>query len=81
MSLQRGRHAGILRLEGGDHRLQNSGIVGEDIGVIRHADRYHVAPIIANKTRDFREIIYPTRAGGAPQSGRRQSIPSHSMAS
>ncbi len=81
VGLERGRHARILRLKRGDHRLQNGGVIGENVGVYGHADRYHAVSSKSNKTRGIRVINHPTRAGGAPQSGRRQSIPSQSMAS
>ena len=78
---QRGRDLRIFRPQGNDHRLQNGGIVGQIRGGSRHAHVYHCTPASAIKTRQNRWINHPTRAGGAPQSGRRQSIPSHSMAS
>ena len=75
-----GQHR-VLRPQGDNHRLQNSGIFGKDGRVARHAITYHTRSGISIKTRHFRQINHPTRAGGAPQSGRRQSIPSHSIAS
>ena len=81
VGLKRGRHARILRLKRDDHRLQNGGVIGENVGVFGHADKYHAVSSKANKTKGIRGVNHPTRAGGAPQSGRRQSIPSQSMAS
>jgi hypothetical protein len=81
MRPDRRRHLGVFRLQGGDHRLQNSGIFGKDGRVARHATTYHARSGSTIKTRRFGQTTHPTRAGGAPQSGRRQSIPSHSIAS
>lgn len=81
VGLKRSPHARILRLKRDDHRLQNGGVIGENVDVFGHADRYHAMSSRTNKTRGIRVINHPTRAGGAPQSGRRQSIPSQSMAS
>jgi len=78
---QCGRDLRILRPQGNNHRLQNGGIVGQIKGGSRHAHVYHYTPDSAIKTRQNRWINQPTRAGGAPQSGLRQSIPSQSMAS
>ena len=75
------RHLRVLRLQGGDHRPQQGRIFGKACGVTRHAAEYHGAAGSTIKTRRFRRINHPTRAGGTPQSGRRQSIPSHSIAS
>ncbi len=51
VGLERGRHARILRLKRGDHRLQDRGVVRENVGIIRHADKYHAQACKANKTR------------------------------
>ena len=81
MGSQTGRHLLVFRLQCGDHRLQDGRIIGERRGFVGHGGGYHDRRSGAIKTNDSREIIQPVRAGGAPQSGRRQSIPSQSMAS
>ncbi|KRW97700.1 hypothetical protein AQY21_02170 [Paracoccus sp. MKU1] len=73
MSAQRGRDLRVLRLQRQDQRLQTRRIIGKDLGRIRHAPGYHKAGGMAIKTRRFSGINQPTRAGGAPQSGLRQS--------
>jgi hypothetical protein len=81
MGTQGGRDLLVFGLQGHDHRLQNRGIIRQTRCGGRHARVYHAPPGIAMKTRKNRRINQPPRAGGAPQFGRRQSIPSHSIAS
>lgn len=81
MRPDRRRHLRVFRLQGGDHRLQNSGIFGKDGRIAQHATTYHGRSRSTIKTSLFRWINHPTRAGGAPLSGRRQSMPSHNIAS
>ena len=80
MGAQGGGYLGVLCLQSRDHRLQKGGIIREILGIAGHATDYHTSGQNAIKTRVFRRINHPTRAGGAPQSGLRQSIPSHSIA-
>ena len=75
MGAQAGRYLGVLRLQNRDHRLQKDGIIREVLRVARHATDHHRSGRNAIKTRVFRRINHPTRAGGAPQSGLRQSMP------
>ena len=77
---QCGRDLRVFRLQCRDQRLQKRRIIGKDLGHGRHASSYHKTAGMAIKTRCFSEINQPTRAGGAPQSGLRQSIPSQSIA-
>lgn len=56
-------------------------IVGKILGRIRHAPDYHRRGRKTIKTKRFSGINQPTRAGGAPQCGLRQSMASHSIAS
>ena len=56
-------------------------IIREISGVARHATGYRRSGRSTMKTRGFRRMNHPTRAGGAPRSGLRQPIPSHSIAS
>ena len=77
---QRGRDLRAFRLQGCDQRLQERRIIRKDPGHSRHASDDHKAARVSMKTRCFTEMDQPTRAGGAPRSGRRQSMPSQSIA-
>ena len=81
MGAQGGRDLPVFRLQGSDHRLQKSGIIRQWRGNIGHGRGYHARRSGTTKTSDSRGINHPTRAGGAPQFGLRQSIPSQSIAS
>ena len=80
MGAQDGGYLGVLRLQSRDYRLQRGGVIREILGIAGHATDYHTSGQNAIKTSAFRRINHPTRAGGAPQSGLRQSIPSHNIA-
>jgi hypothetical protein len=77
---QGGRDLRVFRLQCRDQRLQQRRIIGKDQGHSRHASDHHKAAGISIKTSNLSRINQPTRAGGAPQSGLRQPIPSQSIA-
>ena len=81
MRAQAGRHLLIFCLQRSNDRLQGGRIIGQWRGRSGHGDGYHILLSNATKRRNYKRINQPTRAGGAPQSGRLQSIPSHNMAS
>jgi hypothetical protein len=57
-----------------------TGSFGKDaasVDIQIHTTNHNKTPL---KVSNYRQINHPTRAGGAPQSGLRQSMPSHNIA-
>jgi len=77
----RGRHPGGFLALGEDDRLQRGGIVRQGFGRRRHAAILYEATAGASFVLKSSTENQTTRAGGAVQAGRRQSIPSHNIAS
>ncbi len=75
------RDAGDLPMLGKDDRLQGGGVLGQRVDVDLHAAAYPPERQDATSISLNRRSNHTTRAGGAVQAGRRQSIPSHSIAS
>ena len=88
---QRRRQTGVLGLERGDQRAQLGRVGWQGVG---HGRSYQIHGARDQQNNDFQGARgrqssgiapppdprpHPTRAGGAPQCGRRQSMPSHSM--
>lgn len=70
---QAGRDLRALRLQGG-------GVAGQIRGRARPDRVCHASPNGPMKTGENRRTHQPARAGGAPRSGRRPSIPAHDTA-
>ena len=76
-----GGQSGVLGLQLGHQRLEGDGIIWQRCRLKRHGLCYQKWRKTARKMLRLSPINQPTRAGGAPQDGLRQSIPSHSIAS